>query len=276
MNTSLKLSKQLSFGEEIANSVTHAVGAVIMLILLPISSTYSYETHGFFISIGVSIFVISLFLMFLSSPFITLWPMVRPINTSLRIIDHSMIYVAIAGSYTPVVLTLMNNWFGYLIIAIQWGTTIFGILYKIFAKKVNEKFSLALYLIMGWLVLAIIPAIISQTTPIFWESHGHWRTLLYSWSWILRQEKTLFPHDLASLYPSSVRTPIHCHCLLHVKKLRNSISTFFFTHIDKVLVQAHIISQFRMKKKLPAYFFLGLQRFDYQLLLEFLHLLQHY
>ena len=47
MNTSLKLSKQLSFGEEIANSVTHAVGAVIMLILLPISSTYSYETHGF-------------------------------------------------------------------------------------------------------------------------------------------------------------------------------------------------------------------------------------
>ena len=49
------------------NSVTHAVGAVIMLILLPISSTYSYETHGFLSSIGVSIFVISLFLMFLSS-----------------------------------------------------------------------------------------------------------------------------------------------------------------------------------------------------------------
>ena len=63
----------------------------------------------------------------------------------------------------------MNNWFGYLIIAIQWGTTIFGILYKIFAKKVNEKFSLILYLIMGWLVLAILPAIISQTTPLFWS-----------------------------------------------------------------------------------------------------------
>ena len=46
MNTSLKLSKQLSFGEEIANSVTHAVGSIIMLILLPISSTYSYEAHG--------------------------------------------------------------------------------------------------------------------------------------------------------------------------------------------------------------------------------------
>ena len=67
MNTSLKLSKQLSFGEEIANSVTHAVGAIIMLILLPISSTYSYEAHGFLSSIGVSIFVISHFNMFLTS-----------------------------------------------------------------------------------------------------------------------------------------------------------------------------------------------------------------
>ena len=53
MNTSFKLSKRLSFGEEIANSVTHAVGAFIMLILLPISSTYSYEAHGFLSSVGV-------------------------------------------------------------------------------------------------------------------------------------------------------------------------------------------------------------------------------
>ena len=146
MNTSLKLSKQLSFGEEIANSVTHAVGAIIMLILLPISSTYSYETHGFLSSIGVSIFVISLFLMFLSSTIYHSMAYGSTHKYVLRIIDHSMIYVAIA-----------------------WGTTIFGILYKIFAKKVNEKFSLALYLIMGWLVLDIIPAIISQTTPIFWS-----------------------------------------------------------------------------------------------------------
>ncbi len=55
MNTSFKLSKRLSFGEEIANSVTHAVGALMMLVLLPISSTYSYEEHGLLSSVGVSI-----------------------------------------------------------------------------------------------------------------------------------------------------------------------------------------------------------------------------
>ena len=164
----LKLSKQLSFGEEIANAVTHAIGAVLMLILLPISAIYSYEEHGLVSAVGTSIFVISLFLMFLSSTIYHSMSYGSTHKYILRIIDHSMIYIAIAGSYTPVVLSLMNDWRGYLIIAIQWGTTIFGILYKIFAKKVNEKFSLALYLIMGWLVIFIIPQIIGQTGPVFW------------------------------------------------------------------------------------------------------------
>ena len=53
MNQTLKLSKQLSFGEEIANAVTHAIGAIIMLILLPISAIYSYEEHGMLAAVGV-------------------------------------------------------------------------------------------------------------------------------------------------------------------------------------------------------------------------------
>ena len=166
--TSLKLSKQLSFGEEIANAVTHAVGAFLTLILLPISAIYSYESRGFLSAIGVSIFVISLFLMFLSSTIYHSMAYGSTHKYILRIIDHSMIYIAIAGSYTPVVLSLMNNWLGYLIIILQWGATIFGILYKIFAKKINEKFSLFLYLLMGWSVVFVIPQIISQTGPVFW------------------------------------------------------------------------------------------------------------
>ena len=80
MNTSFKLSKRLSFGEEIANSVTHAVGAFIMLILLPISSTYSYEVHGFLSSIGVPSSSSASFSCFFHLPFIILWLMVRLIN----------------------------------------------------------------------------------------------------------------------------------------------------------------------------------------------------
>lgn len=149
MNQTLKLSKQLSFGEEVANAITHAVGSLTMLILLPISGIYSYKTGGALAATGVSIFIISLFLMFLSSTIYHSMANGTKHKHILRIIDHSMIYIAIAGSYTPIVLSLMNNWVGYLILVLQWGTTILGILYKIFAKKVNERFSLLLYLIMG-------------------------------------------------------------------------------------------------------------------------------
>ena len=213
MNYALKLSKKLSFGEEIANAVTHAVGAVLMLILLPISAIYSYEGHGLVAAVGTSIFVISLFLMFLSSTVYHSMSYGSTHKYILRIIDHSMIYIAIAGSYTPVVLSLMNNWFGYLIIAIQWGTTIFGILYKIFAKKVNEKFSLALYLIMGWLVVFIIP----QTCLL--GAHASWWPLLYCRSRLLCSKEALLPHDLASFHSSGFCPAIPCYRLFYVRQI---------------------------------------------------------
>ncbi len=64
MNQTFKQSLPLSFSEEVANSVTHAIGAFAMLILLPISASYAYQTYDLKAAIGISIFVISLFLMF--------------------------------------------------------------------------------------------------------------------------------------------------------------------------------------------------------------------
>ena len=151
VSPNLKLSKKLSFGEEVANSVTHAVGAMAMLVLLPITAVHANNGYGMTAAVGMSVFVISLFLMFLSSAIYHAMDYNSPHKMVLRIVDHSMIYIAIAGSYTPVALSLVGGWLGYSIIILQWGTTIFGILYKIFAKKINEKFSLFLYLMMGWL-----------------------------------------------------------------------------------------------------------------------------
>lgn len=167
MKNSLKLSLPLSFGEEVANSVTHAVGAVFMLVLLPITAIHSFKDYNLTATVGMSIFVISLFLMFLSSSVYHSMPYASTHKYILRIIDHSMIYIAIAGSYTPVALSLVGGWLGYLIVILQWGLTILGILYKIFAKKINEKFSLFLYLFMGWLVVFILPSILQKTGLTF-------------------------------------------------------------------------------------------------------------
>lgn len=162
-----KLSLRLSLGEEIGNTITHGVGALGMLILLPISAVYTFNRHGAILTAGVSIFMISLFLMFLSSTLYHAMLYDTKHKEIFRVIDHAMIFVAISGSYTPVILAFLPNHWGIVMIIIQWGLTLFGIFYKVFAKRIHEKFSLVLYLVMGWMVIFILPTIIQHSTLIF-------------------------------------------------------------------------------------------------------------
>lgn len=157
----------LSFGEEVGNSVSHGVAAFIMLLVLPYAAVYSYAHHGVLMSVSVSVFVISIFLMFISSTVYHTMQQASPHKYVMRIIDHSMIYVAITGTYTPVSLVLVGGWLGWTIMIILWGTTIWGILYKAIATKVNPKLSLMIYLIMGWVGVIYLPIIISQSKWLF-------------------------------------------------------------------------------------------------------------
>lgn len=157
----------LSFGEEVGNSVSHGVAAFIMLLTLPYAAVYSYAHHGVLMSVSVSVFVISIFLMFISSTVYHTMQQASPHKYVMRIIDHSMIYVAITGTYTPVSLVLVGGWLGWSIMIILWGTTIWGILYKAIATKVNPKLSLMIYLIMGWVGVIYLPIIISQSKCLF-------------------------------------------------------------------------------------------------------------
>lgn len=167
MNQTFKNSLPLTVGEEIANATTHGVAALIILLLIPATAIFSYDTYNLSVAVGISIFMISLFLMFLSSSIYHSMSYHTPQKYILRIIDHSMIYIAIAGSYTPIALSLVGGWLGYGIIILQWGVTIYGILYKILAKEINEKFSLALYLFMGWMVIFILPLILPKISITF-------------------------------------------------------------------------------------------------------------
>ncbi|EJO7210947.1 hemolysin III family protein [Staphylococcus pseudintermedius] len=157
----------LSFGEEVGNSVSHGVAGFIMLLTLPYAAVYSYAHHGVLMSVSVSVFVISIFLMFISSTVYHTMQQASPHKYVMRIIDHSMIYVAITGTYTPVSLVLVGGWLGWSIMIILWGTTIWGILHKAIATKVNPKLSLMIYLIMGWVGVIYLPIIISQSKWLF-------------------------------------------------------------------------------------------------------------
>ena len=157
----------LTFGEEIGNAVSHGVAAFVTLCALPYAALQSYFEHGVLGSFSVSIYVISIFLMFLSSTVYHTMPNHSSHKFILRIIDHSMIYIAIAGTYTPVCLVLVGGWIGWTAMIVLWGITIWGILYKSLAKHVNHKLSLTMYLVMGWIGIIFLPTILFDTSLKF-------------------------------------------------------------------------------------------------------------
>lgn len=118
-------------------------------------------------SIGFSIVAISLFLMFLASTLYHSMSYDSPHKIVFRILDHIFIYVAIAGTFTPIVLVAMDGVISYLVLIIQWGMVLFGILYKSIAKNSLPKVSVTIYMAMGWSAILLIPQLIANTSPMF-------------------------------------------------------------------------------------------------------------
>jgi len=152
-----KEKRNYTFGEEIAHCTTHGPMAAIALFMLPYAAIRAFVLYGAFTAFSVSLFVISLFLMFLSS---TIYHMMSPNSRHKQvsqILDHIFIYVAIAGSYTPIALNVIGRWQGILITILQWVMVLFGILYNSLAKRKIPKISLTIYLVMGWTVVLFFP-----------------------------------------------------------------------------------------------------------------------
>ncbi len=158
-----------TFGEEVGNTVSHGVMAVISLLALPFAAVWAYVNGGNSIldAISVSVFVISIFTMFIGS---TLYHAMNPESRHKKvfhILDHIFIFVAIAGTYTPVALSVIGGWQGTLITIIQWLMVIFGIFYKSISMRSIPAISITIYMVMGWVVVLFLPSFIDNaSTPL--------------------------------------------------------------------------------------------------------------
>lgn len=153
-----------TFGEEVANSISHGVMFALSLLSLPFCAVWSYIHGGVLASVGVSIFVISILLMFLSS---MLYHSMSPTSRHkevFHILDHIFIYVAIAGTYTPIALSVIGGWQGLLITILQWSAVLFGIFYKSLSSRSIPAVSLTIYLIMGWTIVFFFPMFIRHSS----------------------------------------------------------------------------------------------------------------
>ncbi|MCC9021521.1 PAQR family membrane homeostasis protein TrhA [Bacillus nakamurai] len=153
--------------EEIANAVTHGIGVLLsipaLIFLIIFAVNYGSATD----IVSFSIFGASMLLLYLSS---TLLHSIQHKKTKdiLEIIDHSAIYVLIAGTYTPFLLGPLKGTLGSTLLIIVWSLAIGGIVFKIFFVKRFIIFSTLVYLLMGWLIIiAIKPLYSSLSGPGF-------------------------------------------------------------------------------------------------------------
>ncbi len=206
MNEQSRLKKimqgtlKLTFGEELFNSISHGVMSVIMLFLLPFSAVYAYATSGVLKSVSVSIFILCLFLMFISSTLYHCMSYESPHKAVFRILDHICIYLAIAGSYTPVALCLIQGWQGIVILVIQWSMVLVGILYKSISTRSMPKLSLTIYLVMGWTALIFIPSLMANSSLAFLILIASGGILYSIGAWFYAQHHLKFGHGIWHLF----------------------------------------------------------------------------
>lgn len=155
-----------TYGEEVANTVSHAVMLPLTLCLLPFAAvwTYLHDARPVLASVSVSVCVISIFLMLLAS---TLYHSMRPDSKHKAVfhkLDHIFIFVAIAGTYTPVALLVIGGWQGVFVTVLQWTAVLLGILYKTLARRSIPALSLTIYLVMGWTAIFFLPRLIRNAS----------------------------------------------------------------------------------------------------------------
>lgn len=156
--------RSYTFGEEIGNAVSHGAMALAALGGIAPTAIHAYLRRGTLAAVSTSIFMCSIFLMFLSSALYHSMTADTRHKNVMQILDHIFIYVAIAGTYTPIALSVIGGWQGVLIASLQWAMVIFGILYKSISKRKIPKISLTIYLVMGWSVLFVAPMFIRNAS----------------------------------------------------------------------------------------------------------------
>ena len=143
---------ELHLRAEFLNALTHGVGALLSLIggvtLITMASLWGSKWQ----LISAIVFSLSLIGLYTSS---TLYHSTHEpkAKARLQILDHCMIYVLIAGSYTPFTLIAMREDGGWLIFGITWTLALIGIIFKLFYTGRFEVLSTLIYLGMGWLVI---------------------------------------------------------------------------------------------------------------------------
>lgn len=151
------------------SAITHGIAMILAatgaIPLILKSAKNADPVH----TVAMSIFIITMILLYAASTLYHSIDSTKTINEALRKIDHMMIFVMIAGSYTPVCFIALHNRTGYILCALVWGIAFLGIILKGFWITCPKWVSSVLHISMGWLcILAFIPIFHGIPGAGFW------------------------------------------------------------------------------------------------------------
>jgi hemolysin III len=143
-----------------ANSISHGFGLVLSLVSVPVLVLSAMRAGNVRFLIGVSVFGATMVLLYLAS---TLYHSLthEAAKRLFRLVDHTAIFLLIAGTYTPFALGVLNGPWGWSLLAIIWTLAIAGITLKMITRTRHSRISIALYVVMGWLAVVAIKPILA-------------------------------------------------------------------------------------------------------------------
>ena len=158
---------QYTLGEEIANSVTHGIGVLLGIAALVLLIVFAAIRGGGPVHvIAAIVYGVSIILEYLAS---TLYHAIHAPRAKrvLRTIDHSCIYLLIAGSYTPFALITLADAGGAVLFAAVWVIALAGIGFEVAMRQRQPRWlTIAIYLVMGWLVVFRLPQLVAALDPV--------------------------------------------------------------------------------------------------------------
>lgn len=160
----MSTDREWSFGEELAHSLTHGAGLVLGIAGLVFLVFLAARTGDPWRIVACAVYATTLVLLYLASTLYHALSFTRA-RRVLQVLDHSAIFLLIAGSYTPFALVSLRGPWGWTLLAIVWGLAVAGITAKVVFGPRWPVISTVLYLAMGWTVLIAVKPLVEHVAP---------------------------------------------------------------------------------------------------------------
>jgi len=157
--------RKLTLGEEIFNSITHGIGALLSIAGLAILIYIALLKGNIWHLISFTIYGVSMVLLYLASTLYHSFHKGNIKNLFARF-DHAAIFLLIAGTYTPFLLTSLRGALGWTMFGIIWGVAFVGVIIRSIYLTRFRKLMVALYLAMGWMFVVIAGPMIKNLPTI--------------------------------------------------------------------------------------------------------------